>query len=82
MQECFMKFSFWMYDGFEIDLQYVCDLQVVFYEDIKVKIIDCGIDFKDFYQNVEWDVINVMVCWMVKFCFDKNFLLFRIYVFV
>ncbi|XP_061172029.1 acetylcholine receptor subunit alpha-like 1 [Saccostrea echinata] len=59
IQECFMKFSSWTYDGYEIDLQHVCDSQAVYYEDTKVKIIDRGIDLKDFYQNVEWDVINV-----------------------
>lgn len=67
MQECFMKFSSWTYDGFEIDLQHVCDSQAVFYEDTKVKIIDRGIDLKDFYQNVEWDVINVTARRMEKF---------------
>nr|XP_022335301.1 acetylcholine receptor subunit alpha-like 1 [Crassostrea virginica] len=67
MQECFMKFSSWTYDGFEIDLQHVCDSQAVFYEDTKVKVIDRGIDLKDFYQNVEWDVVNVTARRMEKF---------------
>uniref|UniRef100_A0A8W8HLL8 Uncharacterized protein n=2 Tax=Magallana gigas TaxID=29159 RepID=A0A8W8HLL8_MAGGI len=59
MQECFMKFGSWTYDGHEVDLQHLCDSQAVFYEDTKEKVIDRGVDLKDFYQNVEWDIINV-----------------------
>jgi nicotinic acetylcholine receptor len=59
MQECFMKFGSWTYDGHEVDLQHLCDSQAVFYEATKQKVIDRGIDLKDFYQNVEWDIINV-----------------------
>ncbi|XP_061172036.1 acetylcholine receptor subunit alpha-like 1 [Saccostrea echinata] len=59
MQECFMKFGSWTYDGHEVDLQHLCDSQAVFYEETKEKVIDRGIDLKDFYQNVEWDIINV-----------------------
>ncbi|XP_056020892.1 acetylcholine receptor subunit alpha-like 1 isoform X2 [Ostrea edulis] len=59
MQECFMKFGSWTYDGHEVDLQHLCDSQAVFYETTKQKVIDRGIDLKDFYQNVEWDIINV-----------------------
>nr|XP_022334781.1 acetylcholine receptor subunit alpha-like 1 [Crassostrea virginica] len=59
MQECFMKFGSWTYDGHEVDLQHLCDSQAVFNEDTKEKVIDRGVDLKDFYQNVEWDIINV-----------------------
>ena len=54
-----MKFGSWTYDGHEVDLQHLCDSQAVFNEDTKEKVIDRGVDLKDFYQNVEWDIINV-----------------------
>lgn len=63
MQECFMKFSSWTYNGFEVDLQHVCNGTTV---DDKV-IIPRGIDMKDYYYNVEWDVLNVTARRNVKF---------------
>lgn len=59
MQECFMKFGSWTYDGHEVDLQHICDSQALYLEDTKEKVINRGIDIKDFYPNVEWDIINV-----------------------
>ncbi|XP_052101770.1 acetylcholine receptor subunit alpha-like 1 isoform X1 [Mytilus californianus] len=59
MQECFMKFGSWTYDGHELDLQHICDAQAVYNEETKEKVITWGIDIKDFYPNVEWDIINV-----------------------
>jgi len=54
-----MKFSSWTYDGHEVDLQHICDEHAVYLEATKEKVINRGIDIKDFYPNVEWDIINV-----------------------
>ncbi|CAC5388836.1 CHRNN [Mytilus coruscus] len=63
MQECFMKFSSWTYDGQELDLQHVCDSQSIILQTApnkpKEKLIIGGVDIKDYHQNVEWDIINV-----------------------
>ncbi|XP_076443426.1 acetylcholine receptor subunit alpha-like 1 [Babylonia areolata] len=63
MQECFMKFSSWTYNGFEVDLQHVCNGTTI---GDKV-VIQRGIDMKDYYFNVEWDVLNVTARRNVKF---------------
>ncbi|XP_064608745.1 acetylcholine receptor subunit alpha-like 1 isoform X2 [Liolophura sinensis] len=71
MQECFMKFSSWTYDGLQVDLQHFCSLN-----DNKTKsilpsndeiVITQGIDLTGYYQNVEWDIINVTARRNVKF---------------
>lgn len=58
MQECFMKFGTWTYDGHEVDLRHLCDANAVMVGENE-QVIDRGIDIRDFYQNVEWDIINV-----------------------
>lgn len=63
MQECFLKFSTWSYNGHEVDLQHVCNGTDTG-EEI---VIQRGIDLKDYYPNVEWDVINVTARRKVKF---------------
>ncbi|KAK6179890.1 hypothetical protein SNE40_012142 [Patella caerulea] len=64
MQECFLKFGSWSYDGTEVDLQHFCD---GIEQPGGEKIILKGIDIKDFYFNVEWDIINVTARRKVKF---------------
>ncbi|KAJ8298094.1 hypothetical protein KUTeg_024625 [Tegillarca granosa] len=59
MQVCFMKFSIWTYDGNQVDLQHLCDHKGILNEQTLEKVIDRGVDLKDFYPNVEWDIINV-----------------------
>ena len=54
IQHCSMKFGSWTYDGFEIDLVHVC----AEHQD-STNLIDNGIDLRDFYQNVEWDLLAV-----------------------
>ncbi|WAQ98348.1 ACH2-like protein [Mya arenaria] len=56
-QECFMKFSSWTFDGHQIDLQHVQAEEGVWVGDQLV--IKNGVDLCDYYQNVEWDIINV-----------------------
>ncbi|KAH3830110.1 hypothetical protein DPMN_103347 [Dreissena polymorpha] len=55
-QECFMKFSSWTYDGRQIDLQHVSGPGVLENDQM---VIPNGVDLCDYYQNVEWDIINV-----------------------
>ena len=57
-QECFMKFGSWTYDLKEVDLQHLCADQGVM-DSKGVMVIPRGIDLKDYYLNVEWDIINV-----------------------
>lgn len=54
IQHCSMKFGSWTYDGFEIDLVHVCAD-----DPDSTQTIENGIDLKDFYQNVEWDLLAV-----------------------
>ena len=54
IQHCAMKFGSWTYDGFEIDLVHVCAD-----DPDSTHIIEHGIDLRDFYQNVEWDLLAV-----------------------
>ena len=54
IQHCTMKFGSWTYDGLEIDLVHVCAD-----DPDSTKLIQHGIDLRDFYQNVEWDLLAV-----------------------
>ena len=67
-QECFMKFGSWTYDMEQIDLQHICDEKAITYiiGDTEEKVIDRGVDLKDFYFNVEWDILNVTATWREK----------------
>ncbi|CAE1178357.1 CHRNN [Acanthosepion pharaonis] len=58
MQQCFMKFGSWTYDGNQVDLQHFCMEKGVTTATGEV-VIHEGIDLKDYYPNVEWDIINV-----------------------
>ena len=50
-----MKFGSWTYDGFQVDLE-PWDLEEG--ED-DLSVIEQGIDLKDFYRSVEWDILAV-----------------------
>lgn len=56
-QECFMKFGVWSYDGHQVDLQHVREEHGVMQDNQMV--IPKGVDLCEYYQNVEWDIINV-----------------------
>lgn len=56
-QECFMKFGSWTYDGHEVDLQHVWEDKGVM--EGNQMVIPNGVNLCDYYQNVEWDIINV-----------------------
>lgn len=72
IQECFLKFGSWTYDGTEVDLQHVCKGVPIgnvdgVVDESTTLVIARGIDLKDYYYNVEWDVINVTARRKVKF---------------
>ncbi|XP_071516648.1 acetylcholine receptor subunit alpha-L1 [Panulirus ornatus] len=51
-QSCFMKFGSWTYDGYQIDLKHLDQL------DGKDRV-DVGIDLGEYYPSVEWDIMGV-----------------------
>ena len=57
MQECFMKFGSWTYDGHEVDLRHVRESKGI--SDGHRTVIPNGVDLCEYYPNVEWDIINV-----------------------
>ena len=57
MQECFMKFGSWTYDGHEVDLRHVRESKGI--SDGHQTVIPNGVDLCEYYPNVEWDIINV-----------------------
>ncbi|KAK7478412.1 hypothetical protein BaRGS_00030337, partial [Batillaria attramentaria] len=70
IQECFLKFGSWTYDGTEVDLQHVCEgvpMTEGEVDESTTLVIPRGIDLKDYYFNVEWDVINVTARRKVKY---------------
>ncbi|KAJ1532161.1 hypothetical protein ONE63_000784 [Megalurothrips usitatus] len=51
-QTCFMKFGSWTYDGFQIDLQHINAKG-------NENMVEVGIDLKEYYPSVEWDILGV-----------------------
>ncbi|KAK3924386.1 Acetylcholine receptor subunit alpha-like 2 [Frankliniella fusca] len=51
-QTCFMKFGSWTYDGFQIDLQHIN-------QKVGENMVEVGIDLKEYYPSVEWDILGV-----------------------
>uniref|UniRef100_A0A336M5I2 CSON010466 protein n=1 Tax=Culicoides sonorensis TaxID=179676 RepID=A0A336M5I2_CULSO len=52
-QTCFMKFGSWTYDGNQIDLKHKDQINKT---SNKVAV---GIDLREFYPSVEWDILDV-----------------------
>ncbi|XP_063223415.1 acetylcholine receptor subunit alpha-L1 [Bacillus rossius redtenbacheri] len=50
-QTCFMKFGSWTYDGNQIDLKHI---NQKFSDKVEV-----GIDLREYYPSVEWDILSV-----------------------
>ncbi|XP_043259115.1 acetylcholine receptor subunit alpha-L1 isoform X2 [Colletes gigas] len=50
-QTCFMKFGSWTYDGFQIDLKHIN-------QNMGDKV-EVGIDLREYYPSVEWDILGV-----------------------
>ncbi|CAL1536347.1 unnamed protein product [Lymnaea stagnalis] len=53
-QSCKMKFGSWTYDGDQVDLVHICAKS----NEANVTIKN-GIDLRDFYPSVEWDILEV-----------------------
>ncbi|XP_014244645.1 acetylcholine receptor subunit alpha-L1 [Cimex lectularius] len=51
-QTCFMKFGSWSYDGVQIDLKHIN-------QTAGVDKVDVGIDLREYYPSVEWDILSV-----------------------
>jgi nicotinic acetylcholine receptor len=51
VQHCTMKFGSWTYDGFQVDLVHLNQKSTESDE------IPIGIDLKDYYRSVEWDIM-------------------------
>ncbi|ODM91301.1 Acetylcholine receptor subunit beta-like 2 [Orchesella cincta] len=51
-QSCAMKFGSWTYDGFQVDLQHM-------EQTAGSNLVSIGIDLKEFYLSVEWDILEV-----------------------
>ena len=64
-----MKFGSWTYDGFQVDLRHQ-DAEIQSDMDrvrkptrkedaMTADIVELGIDLKEFYKSVEWDILEV-----------------------
>ena len=51
-QNCDMKFGSWTYDGYQLDLKHVDQVR-------GSSVVQIGIDLKEFYLSVEWDILKV-----------------------
>ncbi|KAL1117524.1 hypothetical protein AAG570_003840, partial [Ranatra chinensis] len=51
-QTCFMKFGSWSYDGDQIDLKHIN-------QKIGEDKVEFGIDLREYYPSVEWDILGV-----------------------
>ncbi|KAI1301181.1 Acetylcholine receptor subunit alpha-like 2 [Halotydeus destructor] len=59
-QECFMKFGSWSYDGNQVDLKHISEIN-------GTNIVPVGIDLSEFYLSVEWDIMAVPAMRREKF---------------
>ena len=55
-QCCTLRFGSWTYDGCEVDLKHIYQEKAGVGD---LDVIDIGIDLKDFYRSVEWDLLTV-----------------------
>lgn len=53
IQHCIMKFGSWTYDGSQVDIVHMCSE-----ENMDRKLIQEGIDLRDFYPSVQWDILE------------------------
>ncbi|XP_073978197.1 nicotinic acetylcholine receptor alpha2 isoform X2 [Rhodnius prolixus] len=51
-QTCFMKFGSWSYDGIQIDLKHIN-------QKVGEDKVEIGIDLREYYPSVEWDILGV-----------------------
>ncbi|XP_064648324.1 acetylcholine receptor subunit alpha-like isoform X2 [Lineus longissimus] len=55
-QLCSMKFGSWTYDGFQVDLKHIGQIEREDHEG--AVLIDEGINLNNFYRSVEWDILD------------------------
>ncbi|XP_015606191.1 acetylcholine receptor subunit alpha-like isoform X1 [Cephus cinctus] len=68
-QTCVMKFGSWTYDGFQVDLRHIDEVQ-------GSNVVEIGVDLSEFYTSVEWDILEVPAVRNEKFytCCDEPYL--------
>ncbi|XP_005178988.1 acetylcholine receptor subunit alpha-like [Musca domestica] len=68
-QTCVMKFGSWTYDGFQVDLRHIDELN-------GTNVVEVGVDLSEFYTSVEWDILEVPAVRNEKFytCCDEPYL--------
>ncbi|XP_035775022.1 acetylcholine receptor subunit alpha-like isoform X2 [Anopheles albimanus] len=68
-QTCVMKFGSWTYDGFQVDLRHIDEVN-------ETNVVDVGVDLSEFYTSVEWDILEVPAVRNEKFytCCDEPYL--------
>jgi len=49
-QTCFMKFGSWSHNGLQMDLKHI---------NSDINLVEVGINLKDYYPSVEWDILSV-----------------------
>ena len=62
IQDCYMKFGTWTFDGSLIDLEHININNSISEKNSgsnKVYTVVTGIDMSDYYQSVEWDVLSI-----------------------
>ncbi|XP_063863639.1 acetylcholine receptor subunit alpha-like isoform X3 [Scylla paramamosain] len=68
-QTCVMKFGSWTYDGFQVDLRHLDEME-------GTNVVEIGVDLSEFYRSVEWDILEVPAVRHEKFytCCDEPYL--------
>ncbi|CAD7091651.1 unnamed protein product [Hermetia illucens] len=68
-QTCVMKFGSWTYDGFQVDLRHIDELN-------GTNVVEVGVDLSEFYTSVEWDILEVPAVRNEKYytCCDEPYL--------
>ncbi|XP_058064091.1 acetylcholine receptor subunit alpha-like [Anopheles bellator] len=68
-QTCVMKFGSWTYDGFQVDLRHIDEVN-------ETNVVEVGVDLSEFYTSVEWDILEVPAVRNEKFytCCDEPYL--------
>ncbi|XP_042862347.1 acetylcholine receptor subunit alpha-like isoform X2 [Penaeus japonicus] len=68
-QTCVMKFGSWTYDGGQVDLRHIDEVE-------HNPVVEIGVDLSEFYMSVEWDILAVPAIRNEKYytCCDEPYL--------